>query len=54
MDKLLEEICQKYDLDSDVIKKIIKIEKDNVHKKTRHIFGDLKEIINNAVQEEVN
>ncbi len=54
MDRLLEKICEKNGLDYRLIEEIIKIEKNNVYKKTRHIFGDLKEVVYKAVEVEEN
>ncbi|MFW6025406.1 MAG: DNA modification system-associated small protein [Candidatus Woesearchaeota archaeon] len=49
MDEKLKQLCSKYEISKEVINKIIKIEKDNVHKKRRQIFGDLRKIIDEAV-----
>jgi hypothetical protein len=52
MDDILKALCKDYDIDPKIIEEIIQLEKDNVHKKTRHgIFGDLRYIIDNAVKE---
>lgn len=52
MDNTLKKLCSKYNVDPEIIEKIIQLEKDNVHKKTRRgIFGDLRYIIDQAVIE---
>ncbi|SDK99819.1 DNA modification system-associated small protein [Halanaerobium congolense] len=52
MDTTLKKLCSKYNVDPEIIEKIIQLEKDNVHKKTRRgIFGDLRYIIDQAVIE---
>ncbi|MGE5474807.1 MAG: DNA modification system-associated small protein [Ignavibacteriales bacterium] len=52
MDNLLKQLCEKNGLDYKIIQEIIKIEKDNVYKKRRNIFGDMKEVIDKVVEKE--
>jgi hypothetical protein len=53
MNELLKQISQKYGVDYNVIEQIIKIEKNNVYKKTRrNIFGDLKEVVDKVIESE--
>ncbi|MFW6026689.1 MAG: DNA modification system-associated small protein [Candidatus Woesearchaeota archaeon] len=52
MDPKLIDLCKKYNVDSKIIEEIIEIEKDNVHKKSRQIFGDLRKIIDEAAKKE--
>ena len=53
MDDILEKLCDKYEVDREIIDRIIKIEKNNVHKQRRHgIYGNLRYIVNQAVKEE--
>lgn len=55
MNKLLSDICEKNGLTLKLIERIIEIEKNNVYKKRRNnIFGDLKELVDNAVKTEDN
>lgn len=49
--ELLQKICDKYQLDVDLVKKVIEIERDNVHKKRRNnIFNDLKKLVAEACE----
>ena len=52
MDNELKKLCKEKDVDPKVIKKIIQIEKENVHKKRREIFGDLRKIIDESIKSE--
>jgi len=52
MDPKLIDLCKKFDVEPDIVEEIIKIEKDNVHKKSRQIFGDLRKIIEEAAKKE--
>ena len=52
MDPKLIDLCKKFDVEPDIVEEIIKIEKDNVHKKSRQIFGDLRKIIEESAKKE--
>lgn len=48
-EKLLKEICEKYEVNPKYLKQLIKIEKDYTNKNTSRrvgIFKDMKELIN--------
>lgn len=52
MDSLLKNICDANGLQYEIFDKIIKIEKNNVYKKKRNIFGDLKEVVYKTIEAE--
>jgi|GEM_PF-2782914 len=53
MDELLRKICEKYNVDPDVLEQIIKIEKKYVYKQKRiGITENLKSIIETTIKED--
>ncbi len=53
MDELLKTIVKKHGVDSELIEKILEIEKHNVYKKSRKISADLRELVENKINNEV-
>ncbi len=52
MEDLLKQISEKYGVEYKVIQEIIEIEKNNVYKKRRNIFGDLKDVVGQVIESE--
>lgn len=53
MDELLKSTSMQNQIDPDVVSEILDIERKNVYKKRRFIFGDLKKIIEDSSEAEV-
>ena len=53
MEDLLNKTSIQNKIDPDVVSKILDIEKKNVYKKRRFIFGDLKKLIEDSAEAEV-
>lgn len=53
MDELLKSTSMQNHIDPDVVSEILDIERRNVYKKRRFIFGDLKKIIEDSYEAEV-
>ena len=53
MDDLLKKASIQNKIDADVVSEILDIERKNVYKKRRFIFGDLKKLIEDSSEAEV-
>lgn len=53
MDELLKETSIQNKIDPDIVSEILDIERKNVYKKRRFIFGDLKKLIEDNAEAEV-
>lgn len=53
VDELLKETSIQNEIDPDVVFEILDIERKNVYKKRRFIFGDLKKLIEDSSEAEV-